>query len=458
MADIKALRNKAVRLEQELKRLEKERNDSEAEIHRMYQEKMDEMEKDFKKLRQEDKKAWKQAYETLKADMLQIQDQKLNALRNQSENLQARRESLLNKIEQLRQELLKEQKELIADKKTMEQIGKDVIRDLSSQFSDCMKELNGKPHEFFFPGDLDLIKSRGPQINHAVKCNMYQAAAAMMLAAETEAQLLKIRTEKEFQEWMEMFTDYKALVDRLSDELHMYSRLPLETPIGSFKLTEDELNFWSMNLYDKMAKTIVKMKQVVDQLESMNLEQYLKKGGAPKGYEFRKLLKRLEDLEQSLMAVMEGIGAERFYSDERKASAKKTKDMMGEHGYECLKDGFVQAEGEENPMDSYEMVFCLNPYDQVFARFVPIRKHGIAVGNQCLLWMDMQTFPEQKLVHGILDVNRDRLKELLSFPIETEGTDFDEHSFTESQLKKQADLEKYEQFRRKNRRKGDLRV
>lgn len=337
-------------------------------------------------------------------------------------------------------------------------MGKDVIKDLAGQLSECMKELDGKPHEFFFPGDLDVIKSRGPQIQNALKHKMYQAAAAMMLAAETEARLLMIRTEKAFQEWMEMFVDYKMLVNRMSEELGMYSRQPLETPAGSFKLSEDELNFWSRSLYSKLAKIIIKMKQAVDQMERMDLEQYLKTGSAPNGYQFRKLLRRLEDLEQSLTAVMEGIGAERFYSDERKVSAKKTKEMMAEYGYECLKDGFVEAEGKENPADSYELVFCLNAYDQLFTRFVPVRKHGVAVGNQCLLWMDMQTFPEQKLIRGILDVNHDRLKELLSFSVEAEGTDFDAHDQAEIQLKKQADLETYERFRRQNRRKGDLQV
>ena len=365
---------------------------------------------------------------------------------------------LRNQIARLDQKIIKEQNAFETKKKKMEQAAKDSIRQLSSQVSDCMKEMSRKPHEFFFPGELDLIRTRGPQIQSAAKCGMYQAAAAMLLAAETEIQLLKLRTEKAFQEWMEMFADYKEQVNRIYEELTLYSREPLETPAGSFKLSEEELNFWSKTLYEKMAKTAAHMKEAVDQMEKMDMEQYLIKNKAPNGYEFRKLLRRLEEMEQSAEALMEGIGAERYYSDERLMSAKQTRDMMGAHGYECLKDGFVWSEGKANPMDSYEMVFCLNPHDQVCTRFVPVRKHGIAVGNQCLLWMEMQTVPEQSLVREILEVSHERLKEILEFPIKIEGIDFDEHGLWEEQLKQQANLKQYDEFRRRNRRRGDLRV
>lgn len=370
----------------------------------------------------------------------------------------ADKKTLENQIAHLDQKMRNEQTAFVTEKRKVEQEAKASIRLLSSQVSNCMKEMSRKPHEFFFPGELELIRTRGSQIQCAAKCGMHQAAAAMLLAAETEIQLLKLRTENAFREWMEMFTDYKEQVERIHAELTRYSGEPMETPAGSFKLTEDELNFWSKMLYEKMAKKVSRMKLAVEKMEKLDMEQYLTKNKAPKGYEFRKLLRRLEDMEQSAEAMMEGIGAERYYSDERLVSAKQTRDMMGAYGYECLKDGFVWSEGKENPMDSYEMVFCLNPHDQVCTRIVPVRKHGIAVGNQCLLWMDMQTVPEQSLVQGLLDVNHERLKDILVFPIKIEGVDFDEHSLWEEQIKQQADLKQYDEFRRRNRRRGELLV
>ena len=340
----------------------------------------------------------------------------------------------------------------------VEKSTRDLIRQLSGQLSNCMKEMSRKPHEFFFPGELELIKTRGPQIQNAVKCGMYQAAAAMLLSAETEIELLKARTEQAFKDWLEMFADYKDMVRRLDKKLTIYSVTPMKTAAGSFKLTEEELNFWSKMRYEKMAKSVIRMKQAAEQMGKLDMEVYLVKNKAPKGYEFRKLLRRLEDMEQSIEALMEGIGAERYYSDERLVSAKQARDMMEANGYECLKDGFILSEGRENPMDSYELVFCLNPSDQMYARFVPVRKHGIAVGNQCLMWMDMQTVPEQSLVRGMLDINGERLRDALTLPIQIEGIDFDEHGRWEEQLKKQADLKQYDEFRRKNRRRGELRV
>lgn len=334
----------------------------------------------------------------------------------------------------------------------------EVIINLCKQISDGLRELDQKPHEFFFPGELELIKSRSPQIQNAAKCEMYQAAAAMLLSSETEIQLLKIRTEKAFQEWMEMFNDYKKLLERLAEHLNLYSRVPLETPAGSFYLKEEELNFWSKELYGQIAERISKMKQTVEKMEEDKPELYLKKEEALKGYEFRKALRNMDELEHSVAAVMEGIGAEKLYSDERYVSARKVKYMMEEQGYVCLQERFLQADGEADLMDSYEIVFSLNPYDQLWVRFVPERKHGVAVRNRCLLWMEVQTFPEQKMIHGMLEVNRERMKSLFRFPIETEGADFDRHDLAESRLKQQADLDQYKQFRRKNRKKGDLRV
>ena len=335
---------------------------------------------------------------------------------------------------------------------------REVIINLCSQISNGLKELEQKPHEFFFPGELDLIKSRSPQIQNAAKCELYQAAAAMLLSAETEIQLLKIRTEKAFREWMEMFEDYKKMLDRLSEHLRVYSIVPLETPSGSFYLTEEEMDFWSKGHYSRILKTVSEMKQAVEQMETDKPEVYLKTNEAHKGYELRKALRNLDELERSVTAVMDGIGAERFYSDERYVSARKVKFMMEEQGYTCLQEGFLQQDGTENPMESYEVVFSLNPYDQLWVRFVPERRHGISARNRCLLWMEVQTFPEQKMIRGMLEVNRDRMSSLFRFPIEIEGTDFDRHEFEESRLKQQADMEQYMQFRRKSQRKGDLRV
>lgn len=343
-------------------------------------------------------------------------------------------------------------------KKDVEYMERDVIISLCEQISNGMKELEQKPHEFFFPGEMELIKSRSPQIQNAAKCELYQAAAAMLLSAETEIQLLRIRTEKAFQEWMEMFTDYKRMLERLSEHLNLYSRVPLETPSGSFYLAKEELDFWSKGYYSQLLKTVFEMQQTVEQMENENLELYLKTKDAHKGYEFRKALRNLDELERSVSAVMDGIGSERFYSDERYVAAKKVKFLMEEQGYTCLQEGFLAYDGEENPMDTYEIMFSLNPYDQLGVQFVPERKHGVARGNRCLLWMEVQTFPEQKMIRGMLEVNRERMKSLFRFPIEMEGTDFDRHDLEESHLKQQADLEQYKQYRRRDQRKGDLRV
>lgn len=344
----------------------------------------------------------------------------------------------------------------MGNKKDVEQMERDVIMELCEQISREISELNQKPHEFFFPGELEMIKSRSPQIQNAAKCEMYQAAAAMLLSAETELQLLDIRTEKVFQEWMEMFTDYKKLVERLSEHLQVYFRTPLETPAGSFYLTEEELNFWSRELYSQIAERVNEMKTTVEQMEKDDPKMYLKTGEAAKGYEFRKMLRSLGEMDQTVAAVMDGIGAERYYSDERYIAAQKVKFMMEEQGYACGKEEFLTSGGSEDPMDSYEIMFSLNPYDQLWVRFVPVRKHGVVVGNRCLLWMEVQTFPEQKMIRGMLEVNRDRMKALFRFPIVLEGADFDRHDFEETRLKQQADLEQYQQFRKRNRKKGEM--
>ena len=342
--------------------------------------------------------------------------------------------------------------------RNVEQIERDVIIQLCKQISDGIKELERKPHEFFFPGELELIKSRSPQIQNAAKCGMNQAAAAMLLSAETEIQLLKIRSEKAFREWMEMFSDYKKLLDRLLEHLNLYSHHPLETPAGSFYLSEEDLNYWSRNLYGQLLDKIRQLKLAVETIEQENPEIYLKKGEASKGYEFRKAIRSLDEMSHAVTAVMDGIAAERFYSDERYISAKKVKFMMEEQGYTCLQEGFLLTDGSENLMDTYEITFSLNPYDQLWVRFVPERKHGVTERNRCLLWMEVQTFPEQKMIRGMLEVNRDRMKSLIHFPIETEGADFDRHDFEENRLKQQVDFEQYKQFRRKNQRKGDIRI
>ena len=454
MASVKALRDQAKALEQDLKKLEQSYNAQVQDLKKSYDKQLKDVEDQFKQMRIRDQANLKKAYEDLKLDMQSIQQKELEAVKKQVDSMNKKREKLLKQMENLRAELQKELKNLIDQKEQEEQVQKKLYGELAMQANLSLKDLEKRPHEFFFPGELAIIKQRISKIQNALKHKMYQAASSMVLSAETEAELLKIKTERELLEWNEMFSEYKLLVRSLSLMLKIYSDYPLETPSGVHKLSEEELNFWSKGVYGQMAKSIKQMERSLEVMEQADMNEYLKTQAAPKGFAFRKLLRDLEEMEVSLQAVMEGIGAECYFSDERSEDAKHMREMMKENGYICTDLGYAVSEEKPDLMDSYEMVFCLNAHDKIFSRIIPVREHGIAVGNRCILWIEMNTIPEMALIRDLMQLNCERMKEVVKIPVVVADQVCEEPVSQEQQWKKQPNILQYEKYRKQNRKKG----
>ena len=160
MASVKALRDQAATLEQQLKILEQTYHTQVQDLKKSYEKQLKDVEDQFKQMHIRDQKTLKTAYENLKLDMQDIQKKELEAMKKQADAMNKKRESLLTQLEDLRVELQKELKKLIDQKMQEEQIQKNLYSELAKQANLSLKDLEKRPHEFFFPGELTVIGAR----------------------------------------------------------------------------------------------------------------------------------------------------------------------------------------------------------------------------------------------------------------------------------------------------------
>ena len=207
MATIGGLRRQIEALQQELDRVHRDRQSLNEHVSQESRRQMEALEQNFQKMRREDQERFRESYASLREELLQNQKAELETIRRQEEQARQKREKLLAEIEQLRDELKKEIEKQIAEHEQQKDRGRAMAEQLQSQADGSLEQVRQVPHAFFFPGQLELIESRLPQIVHALENGMYQAAASMALSAVTELDLLKNRTNQKLQEWKEIFDD-----------------------------------------------------------------------------------------------------------------------------------------------------------------------------------------------------------------------------------------------------------
>lgn len=295
---------------------------------------------------------------------------------------------------------------------------------LMDQLKDCRNEVSRTPHEFFFKGEFDIIDSHAGQIREEIRQEMYQAASADASSVMMDFDLLRTKVEQALHEWMMAFQDYARIVRGISARLDMLESHSIRTAAGTYVMTPQELDFWSSGTYLPYKQKIQEAARMIKAVNKEGVSAYLKgqQDQLRKGI-FAKV-SEAQKWEDELAGITNCILSERALSDERWVFANLASKQLGEVGYRVVKKGYREPEAEvkaadwypkdkkfrQNPLDSFEITETISEKDLLHITFVPVRDHGVALRNDCLISLTAESLKDAALTKDVIEANVRRVR------------------------------------------------
>lgn len=333
----------------------------------------------------------------------------VNAIHQADREAQRQREALMKELERINQQLREE----LRDIQTREQQRTDASRSMAEQLRRAADskaaEVEELPHEFFCPGQLKIYQEHLYSAEVMFNSEMFEASASTADAALAELEVLEITVAALQEEWELLFHVYQRQVQRLLNGLKSFEEEELQTPCGSFRLTEEERAYWSSGNYPVIRQRILDSAQMLIQTkQAENLTEFLSSGAGVKGFQMTQLITDTSRLADQFTAMTSCIRSERYYSDERYQLGQIARQLFVDAGYQILSAGF---RGEpEHPLDSYDVEATINRIDMVHLTFLPRRRDGVAYQNACILSVDVHTVPNQQVIQSVKDETRRMLQ------------------------------------------------
>lgn len=335
----------------------------------------------------------------------QLQMQAEEAARQQSEKLAQLSES----NEELRQ-LFNRMKQSTEE---TEAIHREKAASLLGQVEQCRKEADSVPHEFFYDGEYAIIDSHAGEILGEIKQKMYQAAAADAGGVIMEFDLLKVKVEQALHEWLLAFQDYSRIVKELGCRIKALEGQELQTAAGTFKMAVPELDFWSSGTYIPFKEKVAGALAQIRSIEEKGVVPYLKEEKQLSRKGIFTSVQEAQKWGDELSGIINCIISERALSDERWALARDAAKILEGTGYTQVKKRF-RPKGEENtvqnPLDCLDLVETIQGTDRLWVIFIPVREHGVAVRNECIITLEAHTLQDCALAEEIIMINKERLQ------------------------------------------------
>ena len=333
-------------------------------------------------------------------------------LRKADENSQAQRRKVLERLESANRELRDEIDAVRNREHEKTERGHAFAERCFSRAQNRMEKAERMPCDFFCPGQFELFREHLESARTLMRSEMYEAAAAVADAAQTELELLILNVGEQQKEWEEMFAAYRAGIERIQDKMNRFEREALATPCGSFILDESERAYWSVDNYRAIREEADTAYQAVLRIEASGVASFLREGTAAKGFAFQQQIRGLNRLEERADAVISCIVQERFYSDQRYALAQSAEEALRQEGYAVVRSRF-RGTPEEEPIDCYDCEVSPNDRDSLLLTFLPVRKDGVAVDTLCLVTANLWTQYDPVLLENWVNGVTARLKQRL---------------------------------------------
>ncbi len=332
-----------------------------------------------------------------------VREEMAEELRRQAEELrsvnaaaQEERRQLLRQLQEANQALRAEIEETRRREENRSRAGREMAESAFRRASAQEEAVREMPHAFFCPGQFEIFQEQLESARRMLEKGMYDAAAATAAAAQTELELLAVNVQESRREWLEMYEVYSGVASGLYETMLRFEDSVIRTPYGEFRLEDGERDYWSRGTYREIREEI---------LEAREIAERAGQAGSPaegreafvKGFRLAREIDGLHRLSARLTAAISCIQSERIYSDLRCRMAETAEEFLTEEGYQVERSRF-RGEPREEPLDCYDLTVGLNGSDHIGLTFVPRREDGVAIGNVCVVTLDIRTIPDPRLI------------------------------------------------------------
>ena len=346
-------------------------------------------------------------------------------IREEYEHCLKEQQKKINELEQCSRELNDLIGAMQQHAEEVEELHRSTAETLLREIDSHRKEAEKAPHEFFFDGEYGIIDSHARQIKDEIEAEMFQAAAANANSVIMEFDLLRIKVNQAYQEWLMAFLDYELIIRAIHDRLVSFENTEISTVVGKFALDLNELNYWSSGTYGPFRDKIEIAYSWIQEIRAKGIELFLKKPGRNNRKDIFSKVTEANRWYLEMEGITNCILSERMLSDERWAFGKTIAEELSNTGYHPKRKGFRPPDNsmlskpwnissKENAIDCYDMIVTINDRDLLRCTLVPVRQNGVVIRNECILSLDAETLMDLGTAREVLAINQSRIESVLS--------------------------------------------
>ena len=237
---------------------------------------------------------------------------------------------------------------------------------------------------------------------------------------------MKTKVDQAFHEWLLAFKDYSRTIRELKQKLTVLEDHEIQTRAGKFKMKPSELNFWSSGTYLPFKQKVETALEQIEEIEREGAISYLREHSSDARKGIFVLVSEVRKWNDELSGITNCILCERTLSDHRwvlgrllAEELEKVGYKTKKKGYRCPKESIKQAEWypkqpmfDQNPLECYDLVETIQGQDFLQISFVPVRKNGVAIRNECILSLSANTLQGRDLTNDVLNTNICRIRKI----------------------------------------------
>lgn len=417
-------RRRVKQMEQELDELRRQQEQMRQQIQQQGAQRIQQLEREyqarFNRLAQETDAAYARRLQQMQEQILRENNEQLQELQAFDKRCREEREAQLAQLREANEALQKQLKDIQDRSDRQETVLRGEAESMISQAKQTNSQAQQTSHQFFFPDQLSVIESQMSKSVSMLNRGLYSVAAASALSAITEMELLILNVRQKEEEWLQLFNSYAAIITRISaqleafrDEQHETIWTRMEEKPGHL-LTDSMRNYWSSRQYDPLCRQIGDASAQIRHAQEIGVREFLREGGALRAGQLVNAIRDARILEDRLTAVITSIRNELRFSDERYVAGCLLADALYDLDYQISQEGFLRnAEGVEQPLDSYEIRAELGDNVRLQITISPVRENGVVTHNMIFVSVELPRLQDPQAIAELIRSWQGRISSIL---------------------------------------------
>ena len=416
-------RAQIARLQQEIREMQQAQNRERQQLEQDFQQRIRDMEerfsRDIRRQARETEAQYTRRLQQLQSDLLNKHREEIERLEEFDRQAQMRLQEKLGELNRLNQALQEQMQRIISDTARKQEVERRAAEEEYHLAEISLARCESTAHAFFLPGQLELHRSQAGRAMQMITGGLYSAAMATAVSVCTDVDILILNVQQMEQEWLRLLTDYERRVGRLRANLSSFVKERHETVYTRQQGTEghllDEplLSYWSSGLYGPLRDEIEQAAALLEEIRKNGATRYLQQEGAMTKRMLTNRISRCRELEDRLTALITCVRSELRLSDERFVAGEMAADTLDRLGYMVKDQGFEIRDGMEQPLDAYVVEAELTDDASIRIAFSPIRQHGVAIRNECVITITLGKLQEASVYRSLVNVWTGRIRGFL---------------------------------------------